>query len=163
MHKAGGPLYPVQTFVNIMHCILAYPGQGKHSTINMVRYGNEIVRLTSKVTLQHICNTVALIREDMLEFKPSDIGIHSIRSSFAMFLILNGINPKIVQIQGRWKSDAFMEYIRPQVTAFSHDLSYIMMQGNNIYTVPGVQHEIDAIRLNINPNVTYLNDELFTV
>ena len=129
----------------------------------MVRYGNEIVRVTSKVTLQQIRNTVALLGEDMLCFKPSDVGIHSIRSSFAMFSILNGIDPKIVQIQGRWKSDAFMEYIRPQVTAFSHGLSDIMMRGNNFYTVPGIQHDMDAIRLNINPNITYLNDELITV
>jgi len=163
MHRTNGPLCPVQTFVNIIHRILTYPNQDNTSTINMVRYGNEIVRVASKVTLQHIRNTVALIGEDTLGFKSSDVGIHSIRSSFAMFLILNGIDPKIVQIQGRWKSDAFMEYIRPQVTAFSHGLSDIMMQGNEFYTVPSKQHDTGAIRLNIDPNLTYLNEELFTV
>ena len=66
MHRTNGPLCPVQTFVNIIHRVLTYPNQDNTSTINMVRYGNEIVRVASKVTLQHIRNTVALIGEDTL-------------------------------------------------------------------------------------------------
>ena len=52
-----------------------------------------------------------MIRKHTLGFGPDDVGNHSIRSSFAMFLILNGADETIVQIQGHWKSKAFMDYI----------------------------------------------------
>ena len=115
MHQAAGALCPVRAFRSIIIRILAYQGENEYSTINTVKYGTKNVKVSSKVLLQHIRNTVSLIGEEKLGFKPNDVGIHSIRSSFAMFLILNGIQPEIVQLQGRWKSDAFMEYIRPKV------------------------------------------------
>jgi len=40
-------------------------------------------------------------------------------------------------LQGRWRSDAFLLYIRVQVTAFSTGLSNAMVHdSNNFYTVP---------------------------
>jgi len=40
-------------------------------------------------------------------------------------------------LQGRWKSDAFLLYIRPQVAAFSKGLSEaITHEANNFFTVP---------------------------
>ena len=156
------PLCPFQSFRAIILHIMSYPGESEKSTINTVKYGIEIVRVTSKVIIQHIRNTVDLIGEEDLGFTKDDIGIHSIRSSFAMFLILNGIDPAIVQLQGHWKSAAFMDYIRPQISDFSHGLSDIMNHGSEFYTVPE-QENINNMNIRIRPTLSFINNNLFTL
>ena len=103
------------------------------------------------MTAEHIQNAVNLIGTENLGFDASDVGNHSVCSSFAMFLILNKVPPEIVQIQGRWKSKAFMDYIRPQVTDFSNGLSEIMLRGSDFFTAPEEQSEINKIRLEFRP------------
>ena len=58
------------------------------------------------------------------------------RSSFAMFLHLNKIPAEKIMLQGRWKSMVFLNYIRPQISEFSRDLSRVMLQVNNFFTTP---------------------------
>ena len=163
MHQSRDELCPVKALRSLILRILSYPGENLDSTINTVKYGNKIMRITPKVTLQHIRNTVALIGSNILGFGPEDVGNHSIRSSFAMFLILNGSEETIVQLQGRWKSRAFMDYIRPQVNQLSKELSRLMMQNSNFYTIPDQSRENDPIRIQIQPELTYINDTLFQV
>ena len=161
MHKCMGPMCPVRAFRSIILRILSYQDTSEKSEINTVKYGNEIVTITSKVMLQHIKNTVDLIGEESLGFGKDDVGIHSIRSSFAMFLTLNGTYPEIVQLQGRWKSQSFMDYIRPQISDFSRGLSTIMMHGTDFYTVPDENPTREDLNLNFKPKVSYINNKLF--
>lgn len=162
MHKANAPLCPVRAFRSIILRLMKYPGESGKSTINTVKYGNEIVRVTSKVMIQHMRNTVDLLGKENLGFTKNDVGIHSIRSSFAMFIILNGIEPAIVQLQGRWKSAAFMDYVRPQVSDFSRGLSEIMTRDSEFYTVPE-QQNINNMNIRIRPTVSFINNNLFNL
>ena len=50
-----------------------------------------------------------------------DIGLHSIRASGAMAMYLNGVPVYTIMLLGRWSSDAFLRYIRKQVTEFSNN------------------------------------------
>lgn len=111
MDPTQGPLCPVKAFKSIILRILSYLDENVKSTANMVRHGTKIMGITSKATLQHLRNTVDSIGHDILGFGPDDVGNHSIRSSFTMFLILNREAPDIVQLQGHWKSRAFLNYI----------------------------------------------------
>ena len=79
---------------------------------------------------------VSLIGEATSGFGPDDVGTHSIRNSFAMFLYLKRVGDSRIMLQGRWRSLAFMDYIRPQVDEFSAGLSALMTQVNDFYTVP---------------------------
>ena len=101
MHRSNGPLCPVTALRNITNRILQYQGCNLNSNINLVKYRSKIVPITSKITAEHIQNTVNLIWPEILGFDATDVGNHSVCSSFAMFLILNQVPPGIVQIQGQ--------------------------------------------------------------
>ena len=87
--------------------------------------------MTSKDVLNLIRLYVAIEGKDKLGFSPEDVGTHSIRSSFAMFLHLQKVDRDRIMLQGRWRSSAFLDYIRPQVEAFSAGLSSIMTSCTN--------------------------------
>jgi hypothetical protein len=58
---------------------------------------------------------------------PSELGTRSIRSGAAMALALQGGNSdQKIMMLGRWKSTAFLNYIRPQVLEWTGDTSSIM-------------------------------------
>ncbi len=61
-----------------------------------------------------------------------EVGLHSIRSSSAMAMVLNNIPELVIQKLGRWSSNAFLRYIRKQVVELSNDVSRRMVQ-NKIY------------------------------
>ena len=60
-------------------------------------------------------------------FEPHELGARSIRTGAAMALFMRHKDPTTTKILGRWKSDAFMEYIRPQVLEMTDDLATAMV------------------------------------
>ena len=80
---------------------------------------------------------VTSVGEARLGFDETRVGTHSIRTSFAMMLYLQHIHPSTIMLMGRWSSDAFLLYIRPQVQQFSSGLSAKMVE-NDFFTVPTV-------------------------
>jgi len=60
-------------------------------------------------------------------FAPSEIGNKSVRSGAAMSLFLNNHSPAKIMILGRWSSDAFLVYIRPQVLEWTNNMSSDMI------------------------------------
>jgi len=148
MHANGATLCPVKVWANVVLRILQYPDSSLDLPVNTFRTKSKISLLTSKDILQHIRATVKVLGEERLGFKSSEVGCHSIRSSFAMFLYLQEIRTDRIMLQGRWKSDAFLLYIRVQVTAFSKGLSDALIHdSNNFFTVPETnQPELNNIR-----------------
>ena len=68
--------------------------------------------------LRSTCTTFGKIHSyGMVE---KDLGTRSIRSGAAMALFLNDHSPEKIKILGRWSSDAFMVYIRPQVLEWTN-------------------------------------------
>jgi len=60
---------------------------------------------------------------------PSEISTRSIRSGAVMALAMQGRHSeKDIMMIGRWKSDTFMEYVRPQVLEWSGHTSKIMAE-----------------------------------
>ena len=59
---------------------------------------------------------------------PDDIGLHSLRSSAAMAMKLNDIPVATIMLLGRWSSNAFLRYIRPQIEQFSKKVSSAMIR-----------------------------------
>jgi hypothetical protein len=56
-------------------------------------------------------------------FNPHEIGNRSIRSGAAMALFLRDHSTAKIMILGRWSSDAFLVYIRPQVLEWTNNMS----------------------------------------
>jgi len=59
---------------------------------------------------------VKAIGKEKIGFTAKEVGTHSIRASFATLLYLRKVDPILIQIGGRWKSKAFLKYIRRDTT-----------------------------------------------
>jgi hypothetical protein len=73
--------------------------------------------LTDQFTLELIRSTCAMFGgKPAFGFHPNEVGNRSLRSGATMALFLKDHSTaKISMILGRWSSDAFLVYIRPQV------------------------------------------------
>lgn len=66
-------------------------------------------------------------------YDASDIGTRSLRSGAAMGLFLMNHPVAKIMILGRWSSDAFLDYIRPQVLEWTNQMSSDMIRNNSFY------------------------------
>jgi len=152
MHANQKELCPVIAWASIVTRILDYPGTTLCQPVNTILVGKQMSLITSKEVIKHIRATVKTIGKDTLGFGPDDVGVYSIRSSFAMFLYTQFVRTDKIMIQGRWKSDAFLIYLRKQVEEFSKGLSDLMIHTKNEYfNVPDLQTE-DTHEIVSNPN-----------
>ena len=72
----------------------------------------KVVDINSAQVRARLRAVVSLIGEASLGFPAVETGLHSIRSGAAIAMFLSGVSTIIIQRVGRWKSDAFLEYIR---------------------------------------------------
>ena len=91
--------------------------------------------VTAQDVADQLKSIVNVLGKNYLGFGPDRVGTHSIRASFAMMLKLKGHHPSTIMLQGRWSSDAFMKYIRPQIQQFSTGLSSVMVE-DDFFTIP---------------------------
>jgi hypothetical protein len=87
--------------------------------------GSQITSAFTRKLLRKTCDVFG--GKEKFGFDPRDIGNHSIRSGAAMALFLMDHHPTKIMILGRWKSEAFMDYIRPQVLEWTNLMSRDMV------------------------------------
>ena len=58
-----------------------------------------------------------------------------------MAMKLAGVSEYTIMIIGRWKSLAFLDYIRKQVAEFSFNVSDRMLEHGNFFTTPNFTHD----------------------
>ena len=73
--------------------------------------------------------------KDVFGFHPEDIGNKSMRSGAAMALFLNKHSTPRIMLLGRWLSDAFLVYIRPQVLEWTNNMSSDMININDFIDI----------------------------
>ena len=66
-------------------------------------------------------------------FDPADIGNKSIRSGAAMALFLQNVSSTRIMLLGRWASEAFLVYIRPQVLEWTNNMSRDMINIDSFF------------------------------
>jgi hypothetical protein len=92
--------------------------------------------MTGTLALKLLRSYVALIDHHGLGItSPIQVGLHSLRSSAAMVMYLNRVPVYTIMLLGRWSSDAFLRYIRPQVEQFSRGVSQAMIQTGHFHNV----------------------------
>ena len=96
----------------------------------------KMTEITSATIRKKLRGAATSIGEARLGFKASEIGTHSIRSGAAMALFLAKVPTLTIMIIGRWRSDAFLRYIRKQVAQFSLHLSSKMLDNEEFFTTP---------------------------
>jgi hypothetical protein len=66
-------------------------------------------------------------------FDPAEIGNKSIRSGAAMALFLQNVSSTRIMLLGRWASEAFLVYIRPQVLEWTNNMSRDMINIDSFF------------------------------
>lgn len=106
------------------------------TTINTTLDGTRVVLLPSKLLLHHLRSTCTLLGGiSTFGYGASDIGTKSLRSGAAMALFLMDHSVTKIMLLGRWSSDAFLNYIRPQVLEWTNQLSRDMIHHNSFFDV----------------------------
>ena len=90
--------------------------------------------ITNSYTLKLLRNRCALGGgKGTFGFDPHKIGNKSLRSGAAMGLLLKRRSSDEVMILGRWKTKAFLDYIRPQVVELTTGLSKDMISFDTFF------------------------------
>jgi len=131
---------PVEAFARIIRKVRALPSSSDDSFIyNYAAPTNGTFRAVTDASMIILLRTaVTLIGEAVLGYKAADVGTHSIRSGCAMALVLSHHAAWRIMLVGRWKSQAFLVYIREQIQQFSKGVSERMTQNPDFYHVPDI-------------------------
>jgi hypothetical protein len=123
------------------------------TTINTISTGAGRTGLvTNTYVLNILCNTCYTFGgKTEFGFDPQEIANKSVRSGAAMALFINDISTAKITILGRWSSDAFLVYIRPQVLEWTNNMSTDMIAIDSFFDVQTNHHTtIDDPRTRIN-------------
>jgi hypothetical protein len=132
---------PVTTWAAITRRVRTLP-QSRDSTLvyHYLNAAGKIVGVTNDLLLHNLRSAVTHIGFTALGYRPREIGTHSIRSGAAMALVLSGHAAWRIMLTGRWKSSAFLVYVREQVQAFSHGVSDRMIENPDFFNVPDIDN-----------------------
>ena len=70
-------------------------------------------------------------------FHPNEISARSLRASGAMAMLCGGIDPTVIRLRGRWRSDTMLRYLTVQAAPFVADVAARMLSGGEYALVPG--------------------------
>ena len=131
-------IFPVTAWAEVILRILSYDGTNELSPVDLFwNQENILTNLTADDIAQHLKSTCRVIGSKILGFLSDRVGTHSNRSSFAMLLLLQGVPPSVIMLQGCWKSKAFMNYLCTQIQQFSNGLSTSMVD-KDFFSIPDI-------------------------
>jgi hypothetical protein len=118
----------------VKRIISTIPDWTKQTTMCSVALDGETLEISNAFVrnlLRHTCSLFGGFTS--FGFHPHEIGNRSIRSGAAMSLFLMDHSPAKIMILGRWSSDAFLVYIRPQVLEWTHNMSWDMIHLDSFF------------------------------
>ena len=139
MYKSNSALCPVSAGLRLVRRIRDMPGDDDPLDRPMNLYLDKTGTrrfISSHMVRTKLRSAVTAIGEKRLGLTADDIGCHSIRSGGAMAMKLAKVSSYTIMIIGRWKSTAFLDYIRKQVAEFAMDISSLMVDHGDFFTTP---------------------------
>ncbi len=100
---------PVRIWARIFDRIFNYPGTTLDTPVNAVLSKGKVKYITSAAVSKQIKRAAVLSNSGL---NIDDVSPHSIRATFATMLFHEGHSLSDVKLMGRWRSDAFLLYIR---------------------------------------------------
>jgi hypothetical protein len=134
--KTGDPVMcPVLRLASLIRRILAADEEAGPDTPVSTIWGEEGSRTVTSDELRKQLRTACLKGGGAATFgyNSNDIGTRSIRSGAAMGLFLMNHPVAKIMILGRWSSDAFLVYIRPQVLEWTNQMSGDMIRHDSFF------------------------------
>jgi hypothetical protein len=138
----SGTLCPVVSWAFTVCRILGYDKTTITSTVNTYfdTTTGKLGRITAKQSRERLRSAVRILGTNKLGIDIERVGTHSLRTSCAMLLYLAKVRTATIMLLGRWKSDAFLLYLRKQVKEFTSGISDMMVnQAHTFYTVPNAR------------------------
>ena len=129
-------LCPVRAAASIVRRLQAFQAPPDSFVFTCMSASGKCRDVTGPIALQLLRAHIQSIDYRSLGISPETIGLHSCRSSAAMAMYLNHVPVYTIMLLGRWSSDAFLRYIRQQVTDFGSDVASKMIQTPRFYHVP---------------------------
>lgn len=135
-------LCPVKCWLRTVLRIRSYQHTTDTTTVNMIIPTSSarapskqiIVYFTQEVVNKYLRSACASKPDYHFGYNASDVGTHSIRSGAAMALFMADEHPYRIMTLGRWSSDAFLVYIRPQIQEWTTNLSKSMLKHEVYHT-----------------------------
>jgi hypothetical protein len=121
-------LCPVRTWAETVSRIRSYPKTNDDTPVNYYVDGKSASHFSQKSLNIFLRETVKQKPHLHFGYDHTTIGTHSIRSGAAMALYLADAPPHKIMLLGRWCSDAFLLYLRPEVLSSFSSLSSNMVQ-----------------------------------
>jgi integrase len=135
-------LCPVRSFADLVTRVSQYElndhkkwALAEERPINLVVTGGRATLISSNQVIQHLRAGALLYGEERLGFTTNRIGTHSLRSGAATAMFLAGVPTETIQMIGRWKSQAFLRYIRIQVQQLTQGVASGMIEHSNFFTI----------------------------
>lgn len=82
-----------------------------------------------------------------LGFLPSDVSARSLRAAGANALLLADVDPNIIRLIGRWKSDEMLRYLHVQAAPLMEQYAKKMLHGGVYTLLPNAQHLLPSATL----------------
>ena len=139
MYRSHSELCPVSAGLRLVRRIMSLPGDDNPLDRPMNLYLDKTGTrrfISSNMIRTKLRSAVTAIGVKRLGLTANDIGCHSIRSGGAMAMKLAKVSSYTIMIIGRWKSTAFLDYIRKQVAEFAMDISSLMVDHGDFFTTP---------------------------
>jgi hypothetical protein len=140
-------LCPVAIWAKIVLRILQSPNTSMSTPVcHLFDPSDSIGRQSKQISqaaVNHILRLTCKLKPALyFGYRAADIGTHSIRAGAAMALFMANEHPHKIMLLGRWSSDAFLAYIRPQVQEWTSGMSANMLQNESFHlpNPPDPQH-----------------------
>jgi hypothetical protein len=115
-------LCPVRSFARAAVCCRQIPAADEDTPLCCV--GQKDILVSSEFTKKLLRDTCQIYGgAETFGFEAAEIGNHSLRSGAAMALFMMNHSQERIMILGRWNSDAFLAYIRPQVLEWTSNMA----------------------------------------
>jgi hypothetical protein len=133
-------LEPVRCLASLVKRILeTVPDACGTTTINTMCFENDTFLLSStylRDQLRHSCTLMGA--SATFGYDATEIGTKSLRSGAAMSLFLMEYSTPRIMLLGRWESDAFLVYIRPQCLEWTNNMSNDMIHNDSFFDATDV-------------------------
>jgi hypothetical protein len=146
MYRSGlSVLCPVKAWAGVVQYVRSLPNSTDDTPVcahfqphpdATPDHPGKFILLTGTEMIKLIRRAAADIGSDVLGFTPEECGTHSLRSAAAMAMHLAGVPVYTIMLIGRWSSDAFLVYLRPQVMQFTQHISNRMVEHRQFYSIP---------------------------
>jgi hypothetical protein len=164
-HKKTGQeiLCPVKSWVRVVQRVRSQFKTKQDNSIPVCAYkeGSKAREISSTQVLQLLRDSCKRHDgENRYGIKSSELGTRSIRSGAAMALaIQGGTSDQKIMMLGRWKSTAFLHYIRPQVLEWAGDAARQMSKTRSFLDV-GKSHRESETKSGTLPNTSQTGEEI---